>query len=216
MPEASNPAIDLIQEEFPTSNQRFVGPALSRAYRAANTLIESIDWLDTPSGQLQRGDLILKAAEFEFLKLIASGNLPGFDSAWEDYALPTGKHLVMRTRRAVITINQVPTINTRPRDAVFRQNYGVANMDYLFPEMNMEAKREGERKHLVVLHGYHKLNHAAVAMPHPTKLILIARTGNLLDLSAGDFGSHSPPEGPTEPPDLEAIDDLMRIVRDSK
>jgi hypothetical protein len=216
MPAPRNPALDLIAEEFPAIHQRFVGPALRRAYSAVTAAIEAIDFLDNPSGRLQRGDLIVKSAEFEFSKLIAAGNLPGVEPSLEDYALPTGKHLVMRTARAFITISQVPTINTRPRAAVCRENFGMANTECLFEEMNIEARREGSRKHLLVIHGYHDLTHAAVAMPHPTAYRLIARTDNLLDLDAGDFGTHSPPEGPTDSPDLEAIENVVRIVRDTK
>jgi len=216
MPAPTNPALDLIQEEFPESHQRFIGPALMRAYSSASTVFELVEWLDNPSGRLQRGDLIVKAAEFEFNKLIRTGQLPGLDPAWEDYAAPTGKHLVMRTRRALITINQVASINAPPRNAIFRSNFGVPNGEYLFPEWNAEAKQESERKHLLVLHGYHDLNFAAVAMPHPTRHRLIARTDNLLDLAAGDFGHHPPPEGPTDSPDLEAIEHVVRIVRDTK
>lgn len=216
MSDSHNPALDLIGEEFPASHQRYVGPALKRAYSAVSSAIEAIDFLDTPSGRLQRGDLIVKATEFEFSKLIAAGNLPGLDPSLEDYALPAGKHLVMRTARAHITISQVPTINTRPRAATFRENFGIGNTKYLFDDMNLDAKREGERKHLLIIHGYQELTHAAVAMPHPTLYRLIARTDNLLDLEAGDFGTHSPPEGPTDSPNLEAIENVIRIVRDTK
>lgn len=216
MPEPRDPALDLIQEEFPVSHQRFVGPALRRAYAAATELIERTDWLDGPSGKFHRGDLILLAAESEFTKLIVAGHLPGFDFSYEDYTIPTGKHLVMRTRRAIITISQVATINSCPRSAEFRTNIGAANSLFLFPEMNEAEERERERKHLLIIHGYQTLSHAAIAMPHAVSSRLIARTSNLLDLDAGDFGTHPEPEGPTEPPDLGTIEDVIRIVRDTK
>lgn len=215
MPEARNPALELIEEEFPADYQKHVGPALRRAYSAATTVIESTAFLSTPSGRLQRGDLILKATEFEFVRLILAGKLPTCIPAWEDYAIPTGKHLVMRTAKARITISQVPTLNSNPRSAVFRTNFGASNARYLFEEMNKAEEAEDVRRHLVVLHGYQELTHAAIAMPHPTENKLIARTENLLDLGGEDFG-HLPPEGPTEPPDLEVIEELVRIVRDSK
>jgi hypothetical protein len=216
MPEPRNPALELIEREFPCPLQSLVAPALRRAYSAASKAIEIIDFFGTPSGAIHRGDLIVLAAEYEFSKLVKGGSLPGFDMAYEDYAVATGKHLVMRTTGARITINQVVTIDTAPRHAVFRENFGIANSAFLFPEMNAEAKREGERKHLLILHGYHRLNQAAIALPHPTKLTLIARTGNLMDGAGDDRESLPPPEGPKDSPSPEAIEHIIRIVRDSE
>lgn len=90
MQEASNPARELIDEEFPEIYRPFVPAALKRAYASADQAIESIDFLGTPSAKFQRGDLIVLAAEFEFLRLIKEGHLP-FDPAWENYASPTGQ-----------------------------------------------------------------------------------------------------------------------------
>jgi hypothetical protein len=92
---AANPAEDLIDEEFPSIYRPLVPAALKRAYASAEQAYDLLEFLGTPSGRFHRGDLIVLAAEFEFLKLIKESHLP-FEPSWEDYASPTGKHLVMR------------------------------------------------------------------------------------------------------------------------
>src|SRR3954451_2626317 len=60
MADAENPAQRLLDEEFPPGLRPLVPPALKRAYNAVDRLIETTEWLDTPSGRFQRGDLIVK------------------------------------------------------------------------------------------------------------------------------------------------------------
>jgi hypothetical protein len=217
MPAATNHALDLIDEEFPLALRPLVPPALKRAYSAADRVMETTPFLCTPSGRYQRGDLIMKAAEWEFRRLIDAGSLP-FDPAWESYAAPTGKHLVMRTKRARITINQIATPAKKPRPAKFRDNYGVSNMEYLWPEWNDEARAADDLKHLVLLHGYQELVFAKVALPHPTKRKLIEGTDNLMGLvhEVPDEQTGPREEGPADSPDPEAIDNLLRIIRDDR
>jgi len=211
---AANPAQDLIDEEFPSVLRPLVPPALRRAYAIADRVMEE-PFLCTPSGRYQRGDLILKATEFEFRRLIDAGSLP-FEPAWEPYAAPTGKHLVMRSKRARITVNQIASPKQKPRPAKFRDNYGVTNTEYLWAEWNEEARAEGSLKHLVLLHGYQDLVFAKIALPHPTEQKLIWGTGNLMDLlhEVPDEQRGPYEEGPAESPDPEAIENLQRIVRD--
>lgn len=214
---AANPAQELIDEEFPLGLRSLVPPALRRAYSAADQVIETTPFLCTPSGRYQRGDLILKAAEWEFRRLIDAGSLP-FEPAWEPYAVPTGKHLVMRTKRARITINQIVAPEKKPRPAKFRDNYGLSNMEYLWPEWNDEARAADDLKHLVLLHGYQELVFAKIALPHPTKRELIESTDNLMHLlhEVPDEQNEPREEGPAESPEPESIDNLLRFIRDAE
>jgi hypothetical protein len=47
----------------------------------------------------------------------------------------------MTSGRARITINQIAEPHAKPRSAKFRDNYGVPNTEYLWPEWNEEARR---------------------------------------------------------------------------
>ncbi|WP_156394111.1 hypothetical protein [Methylobacterium sp. Leaf94] len=221
MAEAENPAQSLIDEEFPIGLRPLVAPALKRAYQAADSLILRTEFLDNPSGRYQRGDLICKAAEHEFRRLIEAGSLP-FEPSWDDYASPTGKHLVMRGKRSRITINQVDKPNTKPRRAAFRVNFGESNMADLFPEQNRAIREENEKKHIVLLHGHRNLTFATLGLPHPTRAKLIWRTPNLLpkvfevaDIPPGTTSPVPPEEGPTQSPDPEALENLLRLIRDN-
>ena len=217
MTKALNPAKQFIDNEFPESIRPLVAPALRRAYTTVDSLMERVEFLSTPSGRYQRGDLIVKATEFEFYRLIMAGSLP-FDPAWEDYAAPTGKHLVMRSGRARITINQVESIDTKPRKAVFRENYGISNMAYLWPEWNEAANFDGKRRHLLVLHGYQVLTFAGIGLPHPKRNRLLWYTENLMNMphAVPDEFGQTKVEGPSESPDPEAIEELLRFINDNE
>lgn len=118
---ASNPARELIDEEFPEIYRPLIPAALRRAYAGADQAYERLEFLNTPSGQFHRGDLIVIAVKSEFLKLIRENHLP-FEPSWEHYASPTGKHLVMRSRGANITVNQVEYPHKKPRWARFKKD----------------------------------------------------------------------------------------------
>lgn len=216
MTEASNPAEDLLDDEFPAIYRPLIPAALKRAYASADDALDRIEFLSTPSGKFQRGDLIVLAAELEFIKLIREGRLP-FEPSWDDYACPTGKHLVMRSPGAQITINQVEYPHKKPRWAQFRQEFGTPNAMYLFEEMNREHAKDDARKHILLLHGYGDLRFANLSVPHPSESRLIWSTRDLLKLpheAAGD-SSAAPGEGPTESPDAELVEDIIRTVRDA-
>jgi hypothetical protein len=210
----TNPAEDLLNSEFPAPYRPLVPAALKRAYASADQAYERLDWLSTPSGKFHRGDLILLATEFEFARLIREGRLP-FEPVWEDYAVPTGKHLVMKSPGAHITINQVEWPHIKPRRAIFRDQLATPNTDYLFPEWNEERAVDERRKHIVLLHGHSELRFSTLAIPHPTENRLIEWTGNLLDIPHEVSSPAMPGEGPTESPDAEIIDEVLRAVRDN-
>lgn len=213
MPAPLNPAEDLVDDEFPVVYRRLVPAALRRAYASADQALDRLDFLGTPSGKFHRGDLIVLAAEFEFSKLITEGQLP-FEPSWESYASPTGKHLVMYSPGAKITLNQVQYPHMKPRQAQFRENMDVSNSEYLFPEWN-EARREaGDRKHLLLLHGYHQLSFSNIAVPHPSEHRLIWFTEDLLKLPHQVDLPQAGGEGPVESPDAEVVEEIIKKVRD--
>jgi hypothetical protein len=211
--EPINHAQQLADEEFPPTIRSLIPSALRRAYGAVDRVMEQHPFLGTPSGRFHRGDLIVLATEWEFECLIEAGSLP-FEPSYEHYAAPTGKHLVMRSRRARITINQVHSPNKKPRKAVFRDAFGTPNMEYLWPEWNAEEK-DKKKKHLLILHGYQDLEFANLAVPNPTVNKLIWWSDNLLKVphAATVRGEE---EGPADSPEPEAIENLIRLVRDNE
>ncbi len=217
MKAAANRAQDLIDEEFPSVYRPLIPAALKRAYAAADQAVDQLEFLGTPSGRFQRGDLVVLATEFEFLKLVKEGHLP-FDPVWEDYASATGKHLVLRSPGANITINQVDYPHKKPRWAKFRDEMAVPTADYLFPEWNAARSEDESRKHVLLLHGHGQLRFSNLSVPHPSENRLVWWTEDLLKLPhevEAAFGGTGG-EGPTESPDAELIDDIIKTVRDGR
>ena len=211
----SNPAQDLVDEEFPDVYRPLVAPALRRAYASADRAYELLDFLGNPSGPYQRGDLVMLAVEHQFKKLIEEKHLP-FESTWPDYPVPTGKHLVMRSSRALITINQVEYPNRKPRWAKFRHEFATPNGEYLFPYMNAEYQENSSKKHILLLHGHGQLRFSNLAIPNPTENYLIWQSEDLLKLAPAENsdGTGSGGEGPTESPDAELVEEIIKTVRD--
>jgi hypothetical protein len=216
MSAATNPAENLIDYEFPEPYRPLVPAALKRAYASAEQAYDRLDFLGTPSGRFHRGDLIVLATEFEFLRLIKEGHLP-FDPSWDDYASPTGKHLVMRSPGAQITINQVEYPHQKPRWARFRDNFSVPNTEYLFEEWNEARKKDRSRKFVILLHGHGQLRFSNLAVPHPTLNHLIWWTDDLLKLphEVAEDVTRGRGEGPTESPEAELVEEVIKTVRDT-
>ena len=217
---AANPAEDLIDSEFPEIYRHLIEPALRRAYAAADMVMDREEFLSTPSAAVQRGDLIMLAAEHQFHKLVRDNFLP-FDASWDDHAAPTGKHLVLRSPGALITINQVEFPGKKPRYAAFRDTYAAQNTAYLFEEWNEEVARDDRRGHILLLHGYGSLRFCNLAVPHPTQSRLIWKTPSLLAIDhVDDSATTSGGEGPAESPDAEIDEDVvehvLRDLRDSR
>jgi hypothetical protein len=142
--QTDNPAEQFADEEVPASVRPLFPSALRRAYSAADLTIDRDPYLTTPGGKYQRGDLIMLAASFEFQQLLENASLPGFDGTWQFFARPTGKHFVMLTKRARITLNQVEEPKKKPRRAVFRNNYAELNESGLFDDFDEDLKRARE------------------------------------------------------------------------
>lgn len=214
MPEARNPAQELADQEFPLARRTVIAPALKRAYANVDKLMDSVEWLRTPSGKFHRGDLIVLSTEFQLALLAEKGSLP-FETSWEPYASPTGKHLVMRSARAILTINQIDGPKKKPRRAAFRNSLGLPNMEYLFEHLNEQLKQERGRKHILLLHGYQQISFAHLGVPNPTTSSLIWHSDNLLGLPH-EVSAAETQEGPSESPDPQAIEDIIRAVRDNE
>lgn len=214
MPTAANPALDFLDEQFPLSVRRQVPVALRRAYHAVDDVMAATPFLLTPSGRFQRGDLIVNAVELELVRLINAGLLP-FEHSWEDYAAPTGKHLVLRNDHACVTINQIEAEGKKPRKAVFRNSFGMPNMDFLFDDWNRESRERAGLKHTLILHGYQDLKFAFLAIPNPEANRLIEYTDNLLGIPHPVDQAAAPEEGPRESPDPESVENIIRLIHDS-
>jgi hypothetical protein len=210
--EAANPAEEFAYAEVPADLHPLFPPALRRAYAAADEIIDRHPQLSTPGGKYQRGDLIAHAADYEFEQLIKAGSLP-FEPSWEHYARPTGKHFVMRSRRAHITISQVDDPDLRPRNAVYRNRYAIPNAPYLFKTMNEEVARDQERRLIHVVHGY-QAPFAHLTLPHPSANKNVWCSQNLMRILHVVTSDLPPSEGPSESPTPEAIENLERQLRD--
>ncbi len=213
--EATNPAGQFLDEEFPVQIRNQIPFALRRAYAAVDETIVSNQFLCTPGGKYQRGDLIALAAEYEFERLIERNRLP-FDASWEYFARPTGKHLVMRSRRSRITISQVEDLNKKPRRALFRNKYSIPNAPYLFESMNQEFRDDCDLRLIHILHGYQTLNFAHLTIPSPEKNEHVYSTFNLMNMPHAVPSDLPPPEGPSESPEPEALENLMRRIKDDE
>lgn len=208
---AANPALEFLDEQLPFAVRRQVPGALRRAYHLVDDLVRQTAWLRSPSARFQRGDLIVLAVESEFEKLARSGALP-FEPTYEEYAAPTGKHLVLRNDAACVTINQIPD-RKKPRKAVFRNALGTPNQAFLFDEWNEEIRKRAGAKHALLLHGYQDLNFALFGIPDPSKNRLIEWTDNLLKIPHPM--AEAVEEGPRESPDPESMEAIIRLVTDN-
>jgi hypothetical protein len=121
----------------------------------------------------------------------------------------------MRSPGATITINQVDKPHIKPRHADFRDQFAVPNSAYLFPEWNEEQRADKSRKHIALLHGHGELRFINLAVPHPTQNQLMWWSDDLLGLP--HVATTAPAgEGPTESPDAEIVDEIIKKVRDDR
>jgi hypothetical protein len=212
--EADNPAERFLHTEFPPELHPLIPSALRRAYAAADEMIDRHPQLCTPGGRYQRGDLVALAADYEFELLVKANSLP-FEPSWEYYARPTGKHFVMRSRRAHITISQLDDPEFKPRNAVFRNLFAIPNGRYLFQYMNEEVERDNARRLMHVLHGYQNLTFAHLTLPHPQENRHVWKTSNLMNIPHVVTSDLPRAEGPTVSPEPQTIENLERHLRDS-
>lgn len=213
--EAENPAEQFLYGEVSPELHPLIPSALRRAYAAANEIVDRHPQLATPGGRYQRGDLIALAADYEFEQLIKTGSLP-FEPSWEYYARPTGKHFVMRSPRAHLTISQVDDPELRPRNAVYRNKLSLPNGRYLFDYMNEEIERDNERRLIHIVHGYQSLTFAHLTLPHPHQNMNVWSSQNLMKIPHVVSSDLPKAEGPSESPNPEALENLERQLRDDE
>jgi hypothetical protein len=209
-----NPALDFLDVEFPAAYRHYLPSALRRAYATASRLIEAEPSLQTPGGRIQRGDLVAHAAEWEIMRLVQGGSLP-FDCSWEEYARPTGRHLVVWTKRGRLTVSQVQDADKKPRSADFRDKYAMSNQPFLFKFMQEEIEDASGRRHILLIHGYQELTFSHLTIPHAHANRHIAVSPNLMLIPHVATAEPAKEEGPVQAPDPEATENLRRIIRDS-
>lgn len=214
MPKTVTLAQDLLAEHFPPETRRLLVPALRRGYAAVDRLMEIEPIFATPAGRFQKGDLNVLAVELELHRLTTAGRLP-FETAWEYYEAPTGKHLVLRSDAVRVTINQVKFMGQKPRHAAFRGSFGLPNMRYLFADWNEAAERENHLPHVLLLHGYQDLSFAQLGVPNPSANDLIECTSNLL-WEPHEVAEPVAEEGPSASPEPEVIEQLTKLIRDTE
>lgn len=154
-------------DQFPREYWPLVPTTLTTAYEAASALAKEEPILQVESARDNHGRLIAWAVDFAFVRLIQSGRLP-FDYRWQSFAKPTGRYLEIRLPHSVVSISQVADPEKQPRSVQFRKN-GRLNNEPCFdlPEFEAEQQIKG-LPHLLITHGYQKLEFAHVGVPHPT------------------------------------------------
>lgn len=223
----SREARDFIDEQVPLPLQNMLPKAISTAYDAVGKLVRANTFLDVESAIFGRGHLLAWAVDYELFKLIRDGHWP-FDCEWRPFHRPTGKYLRIDTGDAFVTISQIPEMGEGPRLAKFRSNASLSNGPLLpYAEFEREAAQE-ERNHLVIGHGYQRLDFIIIGAPHPDRpKSWIDRTDNILKRDASGSAMELPPSNSPSPPstqapiegddieiDLDLVDHIKKIARD--
>jgi hypothetical protein len=88
----------------------------------------------------------------------------------------------------------------------------------LFREWNEKRKTDESRKHILLLHGHGTLKFSSLAVPNPKSNGLIWFTDDLLKLphEVSEDITRAKGEGPTESPQAELVDEIIKTVRDGK
>lgn len=196
--ESDSKALGFINSEIPAVVRAQFPKICGRAYDAVEQLARDHAFLRTPRARWERGDLRSLAVESAFEQLIESGAWRVKSHTWESYARPTGVYLCIFTENAVVTISQLIDAREQPREAVFRENARFNNQTFLaLPGLPPEPS--SDRPHLIIGHGYQKLNFIHIGMPHPEKpKAWLERTRNLLDEVHDASSDAVPPEAAAE------------------
>ena len=143
----------LINEELPLKTRSFIAPAIWRAYNMVRELYIEKDWLDWRVGHDILRELRRVAVEFEIKKLVDSGRLPLTYNITPN-AISNCRHLELFTNRCIITISQVVSQHSVPRDAIFRSNHSLSN------QLEFDFYGEGSNiikdtpYYILITHGY--------------------------------------------------------------
>jgi hypothetical protein len=157
---------EFVESEILPTDRALIVPTGRRAYAAARNLMQETGFLQTPAAEISAfGHLVAYAMDFAFEGLIKSGRW-NFDFSWRAFQRPTGKHLCIFTKNAVLTISQLIEADKQPRRAEFRENYKFANQAFLFPELEPEFD-PSDKPHMILGHGYHTMRFAHLGIPSP-------------------------------------------------
>jgi len=210
---------DIFIEEEVSAIQRTVFPqALSSAYAAVDDLVRETPFLQCPPVKIAGGHLVAWAVDFAVSQLIESGQwqVEGYEWAW--FNKPTGKYLRVFTKRAVLSVSQLPDTSKQPRHAEFRSN---SKFDEQIPLFLLPGEKElstMDRQHLLLVHGYHKLEFIHFVMPNPEKkpAWLGASPNVLMEIHiAGP--NLTPAEGPerSATPTIKIKEELKKQIHDN-
>jgi hypothetical protein len=209
---------DIFIEEEVTVIERSLFPkALSAAYAAVDDLISETPFLQCPPVKLAKGHLVTWAVDFAVSQLIEAGQwqVEGYEWAW--FKKPTGRYLRVFTKRAILSVSQLPDTSQQPRHAEFRVNAGF---DEQIPLFLLPGERElttSDRQRLLLVHGYHKLEFLHVVMPNPEKKpAWLGASPNVMTEIHVSNSNVTPEEGPERiaAPTLKIKEELKKQAHD--
>lgn len=219
---SDNPAVILVDQgeaflldQVPPVRRAKIPTTLKTAYAAAKTIIDNEPILNVPSARDNWGRIVQWSVDFGFQKLVESGEWP-FDFCWRHFAQPTGRYLEIRLSHSVITISQCSDPKKQPRDVVFRSNKRLNNQLHLKGVLLGEDQSATGLPHLLLVHGYQRLDFAHLAIPNEKHSAgYLYKTDNLL-LIPHEVAA---PEPEIEDTDYEAVltlkDEIDRWRRDN-
>lgn len=155
-----------LRDQIPVAVRAIVPTTLKNAYAAAQLAIEGEPILQVESARSGKGRIIQWAVDLAFEKLARTGQF-GNDFRWRPFERPTGRYLEIHFSHSALTISQVADPIKQPRDVGFRRNKRLSS------QITMEFLRETEAEdpsgipHILLLHGYQKLDFAHLAIPEP-------------------------------------------------
>jgi hypothetical protein len=219
-------ARDFIDEQIPLTLQRLLPKAVGAAYDTVEKVTKATSFLQVESAVFGRGHLLAWAVDFEVFKLIRDGHWP-YDCDWKPFHRPTGMYLRIDTGKAFATISQLTEMGEGSRTAQFRTNAALSNQPLLPFDTFAQEAALNERRHLVIGHGYQRLNFIIIGAPHPERpKSWIDRTDNILrrppmgmaveesPVPESGSGSQAQVEGEGIQIDLELAEHLKKKTRD--
>ena len=205
-----------IDEEVPQVDRMLFPKTFKSAYDAVDELVADTPFLQCPTAALARGHLKAWAVDFGVSQLIESGQwkVEGYDWGW--FGGNTGRYLRVFTKSSVLTVSQLADKFHQPRDADFRSNGAFDPQTPLFLLPGEKDFVSRKRPHLLLIHGYHKLEFIHVAMPNPDKSpVWFGITNNLLFEIHTVSSGLAPAEGPSEAPVPTIKEQLKKHIRDN-
>jgi hypothetical protein len=123
---------EILESEYPIHVRSLFKPAIHRAYRMVNLLVQDTSWINWHVGRDLIGYLKRVAVDYEIKRLIDEKRLPdcyGYRIA--PNVADNCYHLEVFGPNSILTISQVRRPTSVPRHALFRANHGVGNQTTL-------------------------------------------------------------------------------------